>query len=254
LVIKLAYLNPRSANYNDAQIETNFSSLIFNKHNNVRAYDCEELNHLDECENDCREFASKKLNYTVLTTTSLDQYDPLRNRQDSDQICEVLNRTINSPGINLIVRYETGPRSESIHKDISLGNICCQRTCNCELIYRVKNKNETIEDCKLDLTYRLPKRPLSYYCDDELKECIDDCKIAAGLSLRNEPIKNINLSVLDMNIFDDFLSARKACMIYNKTASKPKGFEVFLRYSTGNSYKQLFPVLKLFHFLIFKLN
>ena len=143
----MAYLKPKSTNYNSAQVEIDFSNLIFNKRKNVRAFNCETLNHLDECESDCREFVSKKLGYSLLTTTSLDQYDPLKNRYDSDKICAVLNRTINSPGLNLILRYETGPRSESLHKDISLGNICCRRTCNCELIYKVKNNFKL---CKLE--------------------------------------------------------------------------------------------------------
>ena len=223
--------------------EADFSDQIFESHNRVRAYRCENLNHLDECENDCRAYVAEKLNYTLLKNREFDNYDPLVDREDSNKICQVLNRTINSPGINLLVRYETGPRSISTHKDINLGNLCCNRTCNCEVVFKTKYKNLTNEECKLDIANRMPKRPLSYYCSDEVNECIDDCKVAAGLTLRNEPIKSIENSVLNLEIFRNFTAARKACMLYNKDALKPNGVEVYLRYSTGSGYKTMYPVI-----------
>jgi hypothetical protein len=39
---------------------------------------------------------------------------------------------------------------------------------------------------EIPLSNALPKRPESYYCADELDECIEDCKIAGGELLENE--------------------------------------------------------------------
>jgi len=244
---QLAYIIPKSV---DTKLEIDFSKVIFDKYKGIRAFKCEDLNHLDECEKDCRELVADKFKLKYIQEMSLDQYDPLRNRQDSNKICAVLNRKINSPGLNLIVRYETGPRNESFHKDIHLGNICCQRTCNCEIIYKLKNKNITTEECKLNIANRMPTRPVSYYCADELKECIEDCKIAAGLTLRNNRIQSNDLSPLDIDIFSEFQTARKACMLYNRDALRTKGIDIYLRYSTGNKEKALYPV----KILIFKLK
>lgn len=235
---QLAYINAKSV---ETKLEIDFSSIIYEKQKK-RAFKCEELNHLDECEKDCRELVAQKLDLKYIQEISSDQYDPLKNRFDSNKICKILNRKINNPGINLMIRYELGPRNESQHKDIHLGNICCQRTCNCEIIYKLKNKNITTEDCKLDISSRMPVRPVSYYCADELKECIDDCKIAAGLTFRNKPIQSTDISPLDIDIFSEFTTARKACVIYNRDALRTKGVEIYLRYSTGNGEKRLYPV------------
>ena len=70
-------------------------------------------------------------------------------------------------------------------------NICCNRTCKCEILYKHFNRTLNRTEFKIDLTNKLPQRPLSYYCNDEVRECIDDCKIAAGEELRNEQIKQV---------------------------------------------------------------
>jgi len=195
---QLTYINAKSV---ETKLEIDFSSIIYEKQKK-RAFKCEELNHLDECEKDCRELVAQKLDLKYIQEISSDQYDPLKNRLDSNKICKILNRKINNPGINLMIRYELGPRNESFHKDIHLGNICCQRTCNCE----------------------------------------DDCKIAAGLTFRNTPIQSTDVSPLDIDIFSEFTTARKACVIYNRDALRTKGVEIYLRYSTGNGEKRFYPV------------
>lgn len=236
---KLAYLNPKTSN--NPIIEFDFSDLI-SKKRQVRAFICEDLNHLDECEQDCRIFVSDKIGYLPLKQSSSDEYDPLLNLNDSDKICQVLNRKINSPGINLIARYETGTRF--MHKDISLGNICCKRTCTCEIVYKTKNKNITNTECKVNIADRMPKRNLSYYCDDELKDCIEDCKVAAGITLLNDKIKDKETSALDIEIFSSFPEARKACIVYQKNTVWLEGVDVYLRYGTseGSGHKQFYPV------------
>ena len=211
---QLAYINAKSE---ETKLEIDFSSIIYEKQKK-RAFKCEDLNHLDECEKDCRELVAQKLDLKYIQEIGSDHYNPLKNRLDSNKICKILNRKINNPGINLMIRYELGPRNESQHKDI------------------------TTEDCKLDISSRMPVRPVSYYCADELKECIDDCKIAAGLTFRNKPIQSTDISPLDIDIFSEFTTARKACVIYNRDALRTKGVEIYLRYSTGNGEKRLYPV------------
>jgi predicted metal-binding transcription factor (methanogenesis marker protein 9) len=184
---------------------------------------------------------SKELDYDIVNSIDLDNFDPIANRDDSDKICEYLDRTINSPGVDLRVRIETGPRNESVHKDIDLGNICCNRTCNCDIIYKSSTLSGKANQFLVNIEEFLPKRPLSYYCDDELNECIEDCKIAAGHKLRNTEIQKPDASALDLEIFKNSLTARRACLIYNTDALRPNGVDVYLRYGTGFGFKEKYP-------------
>jgi hypothetical protein len=217
-----------------------FSNAISTVFANKRAYRCTEHDHDAECESTCREQVSNLLKYEQLKAKNVDFYDPLSNRSKSDEICKILNKQINYPGVELLVRIETGPRDTSSHKDIRLGRICCKRVCECELIFKNTTKN-VIEKIK-DLTWRFKPRPLSYYCDDELNECLDDCKHAVGEELRNEPVKLMENSVLDLEIFSNFTTARRACLEYNKTTVKNIGVNAYLKYSVGNdTQKRMYP-------------
>ena len=236
---KISFLEQKKINNFDNAIEVvDLSNRILKQRN----FFCDKLDHLNECETDCRELVSQELNYDIVNEIGLDNYDPIANRRDSDKICEYLNRTINSPGIDLRVRIETGPRNESVHKDIDLGNICCNRTCNCDLIYKSSTLNSSkTTSYVINIEEFLPKRPLSYYCDDEVDECVEDCKIAAGIKLRNEEIKKPDVSVLDLEIFRNSLTARRTCLVYKRLATRPNGVDVYLRYGTGYGFKEKYP-------------
>lgn len=141
-----------------------------------------------------------------------------------------------------MMRMETGPRDVSLHKDVHLGNLCCRRTCECEIIYKHVNLTLNRTEMRIDLTQKLPTRPTSYYCHQESRECIDDCKIAAGEQLRNGMIQNQEISALDIDVFANFDTARRACILYRKDTTKKEGIFIYLRYTTGSSYmKKLYP-------------
>jgi hypothetical protein len=235
----LSFLQP---NIGLSQIDN--SSMVVdltNRMTSIRAFRCDQVDHYNECETECRAAVNDIINYDPIESIELDNYDPLLNRNDSNRICEVLNKTINSPGVNVITRIEHGPRGASYHKDINLGNICCNRTCKCEILYKHFNRTLNRTEFRIDLTNKLPKRPLSYYCNDEVRECIDDCKIAAGIEIRNEPIKQLDTSVLDINIFSNFTTARRACVLYSTDTGKIDGINLFLKYSTGDNQKLIYP-------------
>jgi hypothetical protein len=80
----------------------------------------------------------------------------------------------------------------------------------------------------------LPKRDLSYYCADELSECIADCRQTAGEHLRSEVLAKASVAILHEEIFSNFTAARCACILYgNKTdAARVEGVNIFLKYST----------------------
>ncbi len=80
----------------------------------------------------------------------------------------------------------------------------------------------------------MPKRDLSYYCVDELSECIADCRQTAGEHLRSEVLAEPGVSILHEEIFSNFTTARRACVLYGtKTdAGRVEGINVFLKYST----------------------
>ena len=120
----------------------NFSENIFKKNNQTRAFLCSDLDHNRECEKDCRaEIANFLSGYTpIQLNENVDVYEPLLNRTESNKICQKLNRPISSPGVNVLARIETGPRDVSWHKDIHLGNICCNRSCECELVFKRGNR------------------------------------------------------------------------------------------------------------------
>jgi len=212
-----------------------FSNAISAVYANKRAYRCTEHDHDAECESECRKQVSNNLKYNV-KDKNIDFFDPLKNRFESNEICKTLNKQINYPGVDLLIRVETGPREESAHKEIRLGRICCKRVCECELIF--KNPINNVMEKKKDLTGYFKPRPLSYYCDDELNECLEDCKHAVGQELRNEPVKLMENSVLDLEIFSNFTTARRACLEYNKTTVKTVGVNVYLKYSIGNGLQQ----------------
>jgi hypothetical protein len=217
-----------------------FSDAISDVFSNKRAYRCTEHDHDSECESECRKQVSNLLRYDKLEAKNVDYYDPLRNRSESDEICKILNKQINYPGVDLLVRIETGPRDISSHKEIRLGRICCKRICECELIF--KNPTKNVIEKRKDLNEHLKPRPLSYYCDDELNECLEDCKRAVGEELRNEPVKLMENSVLDLEIFSNFTTARRACLEYNKTTVKNIGVNAYLKYSVGNdTQKRMYP-------------
>jgi hypothetical protein len=124
------------------------SENIFRKNNQTRAYLCTDLDQHEECERDCRSEVGKYFAYSPLTNhINVDMFDTLVNRADSNKICEKLNETHMSPGVNLVVRVESGRREEEEevedgiwHKDVHLGNICCNRTCECEIVYKRGNR------------------------------------------------------------------------------------------------------------------
>jgi hypothetical protein len=172
------------------------------------------------------------------------RFDVLKNREHANRICEKLfpDEQINSPGIDLMMRMETGPLDSSLHKNVHLGKLCCRRRCTCEVIYKNTNLLVNQTEMTIDLTPDLPERDTSYYCDQEARECVDDCKIAAGVRLQNEPIQSQHISALDIDIFAKFDTARRTCIVYRRDTKKNEGVYIYLRYSTGTSYmKQIFP-------------
>ena len=124
-----------------------FSENIFRKNNQTRAYSCTDLDQHEQCERDCRSEVANFFSYSPLTNdVNVDVFDPLVNRADSNQICAKLGETHMSPGVNLVVRVESGRRREVEvedgiwHKDVHLGGICCNRTCECEIVYKRGNR------------------------------------------------------------------------------------------------------------------
>ena len=53
-----------------------------------------------------------------------------------------------------------------------------------------------LQEKTIDLRDKLPKRDLSYYCVDELSECIADCRQTAGEHLRSEVLADPSVSIL----------------------------------------------------------
>ena len=148
-------------------------------------------------------------------------------------MCILLGKRVHSPGVELIGRMETGPRNSSWHKDISLGKICCERVCKCEIVYK-KAVNRTLSTIEhvIDLTANLTQRALSYYCEQELDECVNDCKLAAGVHLKSEQLQESSVSPLSIEVFSQFQTARRACVLLNRTTTDASGVNVFLKYST----------------------
>lgn len=104
--------------------------------------------------------------------------------------------------------------------------------------------NFSNKELVIDLKDKLQPRELSYYCADELSECIDDCKKAGGDHLRNTVLSDPSVSILNEEIFSDFLTARRACMLYGKKTdtSRVEGINVFLKYSTRESVNVRYPL------------
>jgi hypothetical protein len=172
---------------------------IFKKYGEKRAYECSQLDHHKDCEIDCRfEIAKLIGGYDKINDLAVDSYNTLdalaSNRTYSNNICKILNKRVYSPGLDLVARIETGPRGISWHKDVSLGNICCKRVCTCEIVYKHTNRTLNKIEHVIDLADKLPQRPLSYKCDEELSECVNDCKLAAGIHLKSVELQDERVS------------------------------------------------------------
>ncbi len=166
---QLAFIEPLAAQFDDSKLVLDLSNRMIA----TRAFKCDEVDHNNECETNCRRAVNDVIFYNSLNQINLDNYDPLSERNISNRICTVLNQTINSPGVNVVVRMETGPREISVHKDVNLGNICCNRTCECKLVYKHIDRKLNKVELVVDLEDKLPQRPLSYYCNDEVREVGD---------------------------------------------------------------------------------
>lgn len=237
----------RSVDYENYEIIADLSSEIFAKHDNQRGFLCTDVDHERECEQDCRNAVTELLDNYDVTDSSEDNFEPLIDRQESDKICNYLEKPVHFPGVDLAIRIETGPKEEKMHKDISLGNICCKRQCECEIIYRFFNKTQNAEMHRVDLRKiesleQFFERPSeSYYCQDEIDECLQDCKMAAGDYLRSDKLKDKDSSVLDVKPLSEFKSSRRACLVYGRD-SPPTGINLYLRYSVGNEdFKKRYP-------------
>jgi hypothetical protein len=212
------------------------SDSIFMKHGMKRAYECNRLDHHRECEADCRLEIVKLIGYDKINSMDIDVYDtfaaPNSNRTYSNQMCKLINKRVPSPGMQVMARVETGPRNLSWHKDISLGNVCCERVCTCDILYKHVNRALNKVEFQINVEDKMPQRPVSYYCDQELTECVDDCRQAAGVHLKSDLLRDTRISPLDMEIFSNFTAARRACVLLNRATKDSEGINVFLKYST----------------------
>ena len=233
----LHYTSPKeNAKSLDTSVEElrDLSELIFKRHGEKRAYTCTDLDHGAECETECRdEIASLLGGYSAVKDASTDNFDLLAHRDTANLVCTLLDKVIQSPGVEIIARVETGPRLNSMHKDLRMGNICCARVCHCEIVYKHVNRSLNRVELSIDLRANLTKRPLSFYCDQGLSECIEDCQKAAGVHLRSDMLQETSVvSPLDVDIFSKMVTARRACVLFNRPTVKLQGVNVFLKYST----------------------
>lgn len=132
---QLVYSRHRSSD-DDFTVIDDLSQLISDSQGNKRAFTCSDDDNDRTCEIACRDQISKLTKYTPITNLEQNEYRPLLDREDSDELCKLIKNKENAPGVDLSVRISTGPRDLGyFFKEITLGNICCQRTCKCDLMY-----------------------------------------------------------------------------------------------------------------------
>ena len=164
-----------------------------------------------------------------------------KNPTAGNVLCAKLNKQVTRPGQDIFLKVNSelvNNQPEKIH----FGKLCCVRPCKCELV--AKNLASGIFTSGANIAYGakliksldsfLPKRNLSYDCAKEADECINDCRIAAGVFLQNEKIKSPNAPVQSLDIFFEFKAGENVCKAIDMKVKSP-GLDVYLRYNTESS-------------------
>lgn len=136
---------------------------------------------------------SQKLEYKSLEDVSIDNYEPVKSAPNvADAICKMysdvrVSEKINDPGMRVYIEISTGQdRKTHLKMDIPLNGICCKRTCLCQIAYRNPINKQDIKVLDLTEELILKTKHDSYYCEDELKSCMEDCRKEAGDKLASE--------------------------------------------------------------------
>lgn len=89
------------------------------------SYDCSLESY--NCIRDCKIAAgiflkSDKLMNPDATIATLDIFFDF---PSANKICQTVSRKIESPGMDIFVRYDTGSREQGSYEDLHVGRICC---------------------------------------------------------------------------------------------------------------------------------
>ena len=173
----------------------------------------------------------KSLNSSILN------YNIFYKEFASDKICrEVLNVSINKPGIDIYAQIDASASNFSI-KYVSLGRICCKQSCDCEYVYKdAYTGDSVIPNRIIKLTQPIS---LAYECSDELGTCMEYCrKQALSVVSITNPSLDQSQPMSDLQLFSNSkIYANSFCESINQESNNSAGFNIYLKYKNAiNSF------------------
>jgi hypothetical protein len=186
---------------------------------------------LNQCEINCRIQAKTYLNYAnSLEQQHVINYNINSVKESANKLCKLLNgEEIRNPGSNVNIKIKR-KSDDSFIKDISMGRLCCNLPCSCQ----IKSSSTTTNSLVADFDEQIIKERIrgeSFNCANELDECEVKCKKHTAAYLKYDPLKDIDYAS-DTNLFENNPNIGNfMCSIENRDIKNP-GLDFYVKAST----------------------
>ena len=212
-----------------------------------KAYEC-SLFELEECQNDCMNLISSYFQEPLIKhpNSSILNYNIFFKEFASNKVCNLLNKQINKPGIDIYAQIDATSANFSINY-ISLGRVCCRPICNCDYVFKNAFNGSTVIPNEAIIPSKDPLN-IAYECSDELANCMMFCrKQAFVIPLLTNNI-DLNLPISDLKpIETSDIYATTFCDKI-KFPNIEHGYNVYLKYkNVDQNIDDSFPLVEDIH-------
>lgn len=205
------------------------------------AYDCNK-SEFNDCERGCRQVVGDRLGddkIKSMLNRKEPSYSLFGNRKSlvaSERVCSESAHGLKG-NFDVFVKVATDlAKFDSQGKFLPLGQLCCRRTCKCELLSQdalivssaVRQKSKLLAD----LSHLVREKSLSYDCTRSRENCLKDCREALCEFFQSEVIRNnattVDWATTDLDVFSENVSGVRVCEEIRQDL-KPPGLNVYLR-------------------------